>query len=47
MSLEQGAGRREVPWLEEEHGSDHGGCHFPFKAPAASLLLQEKCSELI
>lgn len=47
MSLEQVARRMEVPRLEEEHGSDHGGCNFPFKASAASLLLQEKYSELI
>lgn len=37
----------EVPRLEKEHRSDHGGYNFPFRALAASLLLQEKYSELI
>lgn len=32
----------EVPRLQKEHGSDHGGLNFPFKALTALLLLQEK-----
>ena len=46
-TLEQGGGKMEVPRLEKELGSNHGALNFLFKAFTASLLLQEKYSELI